>query len=511
MQCIVFTDSQRLAEKYKTSQQDVLSLLNKNLMVQQVVEFLLLDTVDYQEELGVSPSWENYKEVLSDFMMGMGLQPSPTLSLFIIGGDDVIPMPRILSPITETEDLQADMLYCFAENEPTRIEAKYAQCNVGRLPLEDGILSTSLRDDLQSYFNLSNMMLISGIDVDKVLMTSTQSWLPASNDMVRGLPVEEPRYISDATKGNMYMSPRLSLEDDYVIKQYQNDIGHADMLMFNLHGSDMPGYSSFFGEGAQGHNTPEAFSIDMLRHSGARIFNTVACFGGRYIGYDRDDSMLLSSLYGGGVMLYAGSCTSALGRSGQIHHAAQDALMPSGFSESFMKLYSLYLFQGMSAGLAFLQAKCDYFNLCRSLDGDDFAMGTILMFNLYGMPVLNVNKQEDVIQEARGVKEVHQFNWRKTAEQKTLYSRTSSEGLDILAEVRSRVDSNLQKIRTVIESNLYRYWGLNPSDLQNIYEVSDGTRKSYKFEYITKNAIFSKRSWAIADYSGNVKDVVHFK
>ena len=173
MQCIVFTDSQRLAEKYRTSQQDVLSLLNKNLMVQQVVEFLLLDTFDYQEELGVSPSWENYKEVLSDFMMGMGLQPSPTLSLFIIGGDDIIPMPRILSPITETEDLQADMLYCFAENEPTRIEAKYAQCNVGRLPLEDGILSTSLRDDLQSYFNLSNMMLISGIDVDKVLMTST--------------------------------------------------------------------------------------------------------------------------------------------------------------------------------------------------------------------------------------------------------------------------------------------------------------------------------------------------
>lgn len=511
MQCIVFTDSQRLAEKYHTSQQDVLNLLDKNLMAQQVIEFQLLDAVDYQKELGIAPTWENYKEVLSDFMMGMGLQPSPHLSLFIIGGDDVIPMPRIISPITETEDLQSDMLYCFADNQPTVIDAKHAQCNVGRLPLEDGILPTSLRDDLQSYFNLSNMMLISGIDVDKVLMTSTQSWLPASNDMVRGLPVEEPRYISDATKGNMYMSPRLSLEDDYVIKQYQNDIGHADMLMFNLHGCDMPGYSSFYGEGAQGHNTPEAFSIDMLRHSSARIFNTVACFGGRYIGYDRDDSMLLSSFYGGGIMLYAGSCTSALGRSGQIHHAAQDALMPSGFSESFMKLYSLYLFQGMSAGLAFMQAKCDYFNLCRSLDGDDMAMGTILMFNLYGMPVLYVNKQEDVLEEARGVKDVRKIDWKKRTEQKTLYSKTPLNGFGILADVRSKVDSNLQKIRSTIESNLYRYWGLNPADLRNIYEVSDGTRKKYKFEYITKNTIITKCSWAIADTAGNVKDVIHFK
>ena len=510
MQCIVFTNSLRLAAKYRASQQDVLAILNKNLVYQQIVEFLLLDVSDYQDEFGEKPTWQEHKAIMADFMVGMGLQPSPKLSLFVVGGDDVIPMPRIANPINETELLQSDILYCFAGEELTRLEAKAALCNVGRLPLESGSLPSTLSDDLQSYFNLSNMMLTTGIEVNKVVMTSTESWLPASNDMVRGLPVEEPPYIADATNGNMFVSPRLSIDDDYVIKYYQREISQADMLMFNLHGADAHGYSSFYGEGLSGHNTPEAFSCDLLRYSGARIINTVACFGGRYIGYNRNDSMLMSALYGGGVVLYAGSCTSALGRTGQIHHVAQDALMPTGYSESFMKLYSLYLFRGITAGEAFLSAKCDYFNLCRSLDGDDCALATVLMFNLYGMPVLNVNSNKSVIQVARGIKDVHDIDSHKTTTNKVLYDKNWASS-SILTEVRMRVNDNLQKIRKTVESKLYSYWGLNPADLDSIVELTNGNLKSLRFEYESGNGPIKKRSWAFTDTVGNVKDVVHFK
>lgn len=510
MQCIVFANSLRLAAKYRASQQDVLAILNKNLVYQQIVEFLFLDVSDYQDEFGDKPTWQEHKAILADFMAGMGLQPSPKLSLLIVGGDDVIPMPRIANPINETEQLQSDILYCFAGEELTRLEAKVALCNVGRLPLESGSLPSTLNDDLQSYFNLSNMMLTTGIEVNKVVMTSTESWLPASNDMVRGLPVEEPPYIADATNGNLFVSPRLSVEDTYVIRQYQREIGQADMLMFNLHGADAHGYSSFYGEGLSGHNTPEAFTCDMLRYSGARILNTVACFGGRYIGYNRNDSMLMSAMYGGGVVLYAGSCTSALGRSGCIHNVAEDALMPSGYSESFMKLYSLYLFRGITAGEAFLSAKCDYFNLCRSLDGDDCALATVLMFNLYGMPVLNVNSNKSVIQEARGIKEVNDINTHKKTTSRILYDKNQSSS-SILSEVRMRVNDNLQKIRKTIESKLYSYWGLNPADLDSIVELTNGNQKSLRFEYNSGTGPIKKRSWAFADDLGKVKDVVHFK
>ena len=510
MQCIVFTNSKILAAKYRTSQQAVLALLEKNLLLQQIVEFLLLDVSDYQDEFGDKPTWQEHKAILADFMAGMGIQPSPKLSLFIVGGDDVIPMPRIISPINECEQLQADMLYCFAGEELVKLNAKHALCNVGRLPLESGTLPSSLNDDLQSYFNLSNMMLTTGIEVNKVVMTSTESWLPASNDMVRGLPIEKPPHIADATNDNMFVSPRLSVDDTYVIKHYQREIGQADMLMFNLHGADAHGYSSFYGEGLSGHNTPEAFSCNMLKYSGARILNTVACFGGRYIGYNRNDSMLMSAMFGGGVVLYAGSCTSALGRTGQVHHVAQDALMPSGYSESFMKLYSLYLFRGITAGEAFLNAKCDYFNLCRSLDGDECALATVLMFNLYGMPVLNVNSNKEVIQEARGIKEVRDINTNKRTYSRVIYAKKQNTS-SFLPEVRMRVNDNLQKIRNTIESKLYNYWGLYPADLDNIVELTNGSQKTLRFEYNTGKGVIKKRSWAFADELGYIKDVVHFK
>lgn len=512
MQCIVFTDSKQLAAKYRASQQDVLLLLQRNLSDNQSIEFLILDAADYTEELGANPTHNEYKGILADFMLGMGVSPSPKLSLFIVGGDDVIPMPRIANPINEEELLQSDMLYCFKDEDLTNLDASEAICNVGRLPLESGSLPSKLQDDLQSYFNLSNMLLDTGISVGKVLMTSTESWLPASNDMVRGLPVDELPKISDATNDSMYISPRLAADDNYVVKHYKRDIGEADLLMFNLHGSDVRGYSSFYGEGLNGHNTPEAFTCDMLKHSGARIINTVACFGGRYIGYSRKDSMLMSAMYGGGVLLYAGSCTSALGRTGRIHHVAEDALMPSGYSESFMKLYTLYLFKGITAGEAFLSAKCDYYNLCHALDGEDRALATVLMFNLFGLPLLAVNQNKDVIQEARGIKQVKPFNKAKVYSYKRVKNENKASSGSLLEQVRSAVDRNLQLIRNVVESNLYKYWGLDPRDITKIDEIlCDSVSAGYRFEYISPGDEVSKRSWAYVDKTGNVKDVVHFK
>lgn len=512
MQCIVFTHTERLAEKYRTPRQDVLDLLQRNLLVQEAVEFMLLDAVDYQEELDQDSSWHGYKTVLGDYFKGMGIQPSPKTSLFIIGGDDVIPMPRVANPNDESDDLTADFLYCFVEDVPEMLNANEAQCNVGRMPLENGIMTNTLQDDMQSYFNLAIMMLQTGIEVNNVVMTSTQSWLPASNEMVRGLPIEGPRPIANATNDNMYLSPRLSVDEKTILKQYKQDIGRADMLMFNLHGSDMPNYSSFYGEGANGHNTPEAFTIEYLRDSGARIFNTVACFGGRYINYERNRSMLLSSLYGGGVVLYAGSCTSALGRSGQLHVAANDILIPAGFSESFMKLYTLYLFRGITAGEAFLRAKCDYFNTCRDLDGFEGSMSTVLMFNLYGLPTLSVIKHGEVIQEARGMKSALPIDWHKSAEYNTVYNKNQRTSHSILEQVRSLVDNNLQKIRMTVESQLYQYWGLPPTDLCRIETINEqDASKGYRFVYQNDKGIIKKHTWAYTDISGKVKDVVHLK
>lgn len=511
MQCIIYTDSNRLAEKYNVSQQDVIDFFDKNMQVLTDVDFYLLDASDYQEELADS-SWQNYKGVLIDFMRGMGIQPSPSLSVFIVGGDDVIPIPRTPNPLHMEEMLQADFLYCFMDDEPTVLSPKQAICNIGRLPMENGRMPKSLKDDLQSYFNLLLMFLPMGIDVENIIMTSAQSWLPASNEMLKGLPVLQPQFIADATRDNMYISPRLGTDEDGVLRQYITDLTQADMLMFNLHGSDAPSYSSFYGEGAKGHNNPEAFNISLLRHSNARIFNTVACFGGRYIGYNRTNSMLLSAIYGGGVLLYAGSCVSALGRSGQRHVAAHDILIPTGFAESFMKLYSLYLFRGITAGEAFLKAKCDYFNTCRTLDGDEGALATVLMFNLYGLPALHVNKKKDVTDEARGIKMPKPINRQNKKTYKPIFIKGRNEHVSLLDEIRNRVNRNIQLIRQVVEKELYSYWGLDPANLERIEQVNENNQPNgYRFVYSQKNEVLNLRTIANVDSMGKIKDVIHFK
>ena len=126
------------------------------------------------------------------------------------------------------------------------------------------------------------------------------------------------------------------------------------------------------------------------------------------------------------------------------------------------------------------------------------------------MPVLNVNSNKEVIQEARGIKEVRDININKRTSSRVLYAK-KQDSSSILSEVCMRVNDNLQIIRNTSESKLYNYWGLNPADLDNIVELTDGNQKSLRFEYNSGKGFIKKRSWAFADELGNVKDVVHFK
>lgn len=522
MDCIIMTNTQRLAEKYNVSQQDVCDLINRNLLEPSYKDsFLLLDANDYIDELRSNPSWQGHRYIINDFICGMGLEPSPSLSLFIIGGDDVIPMPRYPNPTNELELLETDLLYCFSADydlpaldlfDLPDLSAENAMCNVGRLPIENGKVETTIYEDLQSYFNLISITLMQGIEVNRVLMTSTETWIPASNEMIKGLPAEVNVQTPQLTKGNMYVSPYLSVCDEECMIQYKDDIKDADMMIFNLHGSDDDECSSFYGEGFMGM-APEAFSVDLLRSSNARVLNTVACYGARYIKYARKDSMLLSALYGGGVLLYAGSCTSAIGRSGKCHNIAEDILVPAGMSESFMKLYTLYMFK-YPAGEAFLRAKCDYFNTCRSLDRDENALATILMFNLYGLPLLSVYSKKAIMQEAMGLTSAPPNRRR---ESKDCYSivydkeKNGSES-DILYHVRSLVNGNLQKIRQKVHTNLYENWGIDPNTNYRIQQITnDGILKGYCFDYKSKRGVITKVEKVYTDSCGNVVDVIHFK
>jgi hypothetical protein len=292
---------------------------------------------------------------------------------------------------------------------------------------------------------------------------------------------------------------------------YRQSLGEADLLMFNLHGADAPDYAGFYSNG-------EAFNPSLLTDSNARVFNTVACFGARYHGYERQQSMLLSALFGGGVLLYTGSLISVpMYYNSETNEARELLLNPGTGSEVLMRLYALYQFKGLTMGRALLQAKFDYFNMCRHVESDGFSFSTILMFSLYGNPMLHVRRREHVLQAALENDAMPPAPVKGEAApiRKAVVQRIMNKGDEqqsLVQQVRGAVDANLAAIRQMVEQNLYNALGLPPRMLESIDQVSRPTAngsysEGYSFNYHNPDSPFAADVYAEVDKQGHLKRV----
>ena len=493
---IIFTDSGVLAEKYGVSLDDVKEILSCFIHStdQFDQEWHMLDMHYHQDELGEA-TWMDYSDVLQRYIKDNDIKPGPKLSLFIIGGNDVIPQPAEANPCFEPspwsddgyqDTVYADFYYCFYGKLPLQfLDFNKARCNVARLPLETGKMETTLEEDLQAYFNLSNMVTDEGgIHIGRAVMTSNYDWIPASREMARNLPVEHLDDEENITLDNMFISPNIMADmPEELDVIYTDSLSKANMLVFNLHGACDPEMSGFY-------STDEAFSIDMLAKSNARIINTIACWGGRYIKYKREQSMLLSALYGNGVLLYSGSCVPAMGKCGNFRQDDTWSIQPAAYSETFMARFAQYQCIGkMSAGEAFLKAKCDYYNSSRGFEEDEIILATVLMFNLYGNPMLrtipNIEQLAE-IQDESGAKGMPRpfVKTRKT----TVIKRCEHSTESLLDEIRGQVDTNLQLIHETITQNLYHQLGVEPRELDSVvryetYNAKGVLMRGYLYNY----------------------------
>ena len=519
---IILTNANALARKYGCSTQDVYDVFNDFIQnaYDQRMYWTFLDIAQYgMDSANEPPSWIECNEAVSRCIAENKLTAGADLHLFIIGGDDVIPIPRVEDPWPYgSERIPTDTCYAFEgtyivdllDNRDSDFTVGCARNNVARLPLEDGKLSTDIRSDLGAYFNISGMYG-DGIPVGNVLMISNRDWIPASCTMTQHLPLLYNNDDPELIRNGMYISPKLLTQDAESLGIYCKSLDNADMLMFNLHGADAKGMCGFYSEA-------EAFNPSLLSHGKARVFNTVACFGARYAGYDRNDSMLLSALYGGGVLLYTGSLVSVpMFSNGETDEVRELILNPGTGSEVLMRLYPLYQFKGMTGGKALLQAKCDYFNMCRNIEDDCFSMSTALMFCLYGNPMLNVRRSDHVIESALrndamppAAVKADGMPLRKTMRQRLLKKDVNSQSL--IDQIRGFVDDNLNAIRTMVEQHLYRQLGLNPQTLDSIDQFSrptiDGNYEmGYSFNYHDPNRQYGADTFVEVDAKGKTKRI----
>lgn len=514
---IIFTNTSVISDKYKCQQRDVLKVFNDFIKSahKQSICWVLLDTVDYQIDL---ESWEEHNNLLGDYINQNNYSD---LAVMIVGGDDVIPIPGIDDPYKYGEGvIPCDMCYSFdghyiqdyIDGNQSTLDISSARNTVSRIPLEEGRIRTSISDDLGRYLERSNEYA-KGIPVNSVVMSANADWIPASSTMCQHLPLQYQNDDPQLIYNGMYVSPKLMTSDNCTMRIYNKSIENTGMLMFNLHGSDDPDYSGFYSTG-------EAFSIDCLCRTNAKVFNTVACFGARYPGYERHESMLLSALLENQLLLYTGSLVSV--PMYYDYDGGNDArellLNPGTGSEVFMRLYSLYQFKGLPAGLALLQAKCDYFNMCRHIESDDFSMSTILMFSLYGNPLLFVKERPDVIQSALNndaipPKPVKGSGRRyKGITTTKLFTRKGTSSMSVLEQVREAVDDNINAIRATVERDLYNQLGLPSEVLDSINRIEmtlDNGRveKSYDFRYILPDTKFSSKIDVEIDNSGRIKKI----
>lgn len=519
---IILTNANALARKYGCSTQDVYDVFNDFIQnaYDQRMYWTFLDIAQYgMDSANEPPSWIECNEAVSRCIAENKLTAGADLHLFIIGGDDVIPIPRVEDPWPYgSERIPTDTCYAFEgtyivdllDNRDSDFTVGCARNNVARLPLEDGKLSTDIRSDLGAYFNISGMYG-DGIPVGNVLMISNRDWIPASCTMTQHLPLLYNNDDPELIRNGMYISPKLLTQDAESLGIYCKSLDNADMLMFNLHGADAKGMCGFYSEA-------EAFNPSLLSHGKARVFNTVACFGARYAGYERNDSMLLSALYGGGVLLYTGSLVSVpMFSNGETDEVRELILNPGTGSEVLMRLYPLYQFKGMTGGKALLQAKCDYFNMCRNIEDDCFSMSTALMFCLYGNPMLNVRRSDHVIESALrndamppAAVKADGMPLRKTMRQRLMKKDVNSQSL--IDQIRGYVDDNLNAIRTMVEQHLYRQLGLNPQTLDSIDQFSrptiDGNYEmGYSFNYHDPNLQYAADTFVEVDAKGKTKRI----
>ena len=522
---VIFTDTHKLSEKYGCSQDEVMTVIEsfREQSREHGMEWYLLDAPGYVEDKD-APFWLDYNEAISDFMQEYDLPRGVEIPVFIIGGHDVIPIPMVEDVFgsSDTGHIPCDMCYCFGGNffsdlwdyGDHSITEDYVRNNVARLPLEDGAMDTSLADDLGDYFERCTQYYDEGLSVDAVMMEANASWLPASKTMSEHLPLVNHADDPDMVQDGMYVSPPVSTEDEDSVEPVIDTLDECGMLLFNLHGAGSEGMSGFYNDDG------EAFCTGMLNNTNAQVLNTVACYGARYHGFQRDDSMMLSALYDNGFLLYAGSL---------IPVPMTDLEVPDGVevhegsgSEHLMPIYCMEQFRGLPVGEAMMRAKLEYFNTFRFMERDDFSMATMMMFSLYGNPMLRLQPKEEVLQKAEEchVLPVLPQNKRMAPIQKKRMQRVlvkdGLKGQSLLEEVQGLVDANLSAIHAQVQQHLYDVLGLEPHWLDHVdsFELSDSkgfSQKGYCYTYVDRSKPYAQKSMVEVTTKGAVTRVFRTK
>lgn len=514
----ILTNLKALSTKFNCSTDTVRHLLEQYIAHRQQdgIRYVLIDVADYSPKLSVNKGfffsrihltpedgWQKHQRLLMDRYFYDKEKKKDVEYLFIIGSDDVIPMPAVgtHSASRQTDPISSDLPYSHLYGDKTEslidsydIYQQPQMLYVGRLPLA----GNATLDMLRTYLDNACELSAKGLDQGCIYGQCDPHWKKVTSFISNDLYENDwfPDY-DGLTEEYAYRSLLLTpfITKDNVEQVFYPD---ASFYYFNMHGSDYPAQNDYSGaellpDGKNGtfHSgiTPKQFrSINSLN-----VVVAEPCYGAKPNKKRHDESILLSALTTK-TALFFGSTHVAWGGVDPAPQASslQDS-PPCICCADIMAGDIIYgLLQGAPAGIALWQGRASNF----MRDGiTPHVIDTCLEFNLFGDPSLNIygmssegkafSKLVPHTKKAScpndSPKAICPAECERMVKVTTMFSQESTS---ILSSVRNAVNQNMAEIQNKINRYLYQNYNIAPKQLNSVLRISYAHGKeTYAYYY----------------------------
>ncbi len=498
----------------------------------QGIKYSLIDASNYTYHssehtvcLDSRSSWLEYQDIVLDsYNYDTNVLHRNVVYLFIIGGNDIVPMPKVGNFIRYeggdkvSEKIDSDLPYGALYGEQTdqmMIDMTICQVPhmlfVGRLPMGKDTSVKSLSASLKRIASVA----MNGLRMIKFYGQSDPHWKESSLEVAGQFANSCSSDVGNSYYyKNILLTPYIVSDREYErscheyqslspLKRHFNS--HASLYYFNMHGSNAPNSSGFYGQKESEEMFEGVAPNDLLGLKEPNVIVTEACYGARFIDKNIDKSMMLSA-FENNTVIYLGSSRIAYGLSCGMGSAD---LMAHHFIKN--------LCAGYAAGSAMLLAR-------RALIENDSIHSelshiTLSEFNLFGDPALRIVKpgrsflsddnKNAVVNSLehcnpRTVIYSNDDSCVKQVDHETIYETTQISGLRGVVE--NLVNRSIMHNHQMITEYLYERYGIPPRELSFVVKNSiGGTCKSYSYHYCnTSNEIV-----AILDHdNNNVKKIL---
>ena len=447
----------------------------------QGIAYTLIDGDSYDTGFGTrslrrGAAWTEWADLLRDIHRASESGRMPRAGyLFIVGGDDIVPMPVIRHYLADDEDttdttIDTDVPYSYPYGGQTTQRAVTTgeiydyepQYMVGRLPLP--------KDARLSYLTgyLERAAVLPYVKVRHAYSQCDPHWRKVTHANVRMLRengllrMNTAETTGETFYSGIYLTPEVEAAtvDRYLTPETQ-------LAFFNLHGSAAPGTPGFMGQSVEdpGDWRTAVLPAHLQQLARPNIVVTEACYGARFKGFDTQHSMVQAAL-SGQTLLYVGSSRIAYGSVDSSFE--QGETVKGSLADVLTSEFVTALMEGFTAGDALGKARI---TLLDNYETGPYEAVTLAEFNLYGDPTLQMAiaargkaaSAADPMPQPKRKKAPKRIILTKAASPlATEKLRTDGLNDSVLQAVRSAVDNQLRQIQESVAAELYEFWGIRP-------------------------------------------------